>query len=222
MVKKLFDLKLPEEGLVLVAGLPGVGKTYVLIEMTEELNQKGIKSVLLYADGMASHDIVRYENGAVRTSPSRLSRIRKVYPDLSYLVEDGAIWYTPYGWEKFITDFIEHEHPQAVFIDSVCAPGEKASEELLQTLQRIAGEKHILIFAEINVSLSIISRKERHPKPKDVMCALRARKYVDRFIFVYRDICFSAEETEKDKSIEIYASNGGKTTLPFEPEKYSN
>ena len=51
MVNKLFDLKLPDEGLVIVAGLPGVGKTYALIEVAKEPKMSHCRS---YAERIAT------------------------------------------------------------------------------------------------------------------------------------------------------------------------
>lgn len=76
---KISNFELPDSGLVLIAGRPGIGKSYVVLEMANDLNQKGIKPVLLYADGQKSHSSFHYENGVVRESPSKLSRVKKVY-----------------------------------------------------------------------------------------------------------------------------------------------
>lgn len=44
---KISNFELPDSGLVLIAGRPGIGKSYVVLEMANDLNQKGIKPVLL-------------------------------------------------------------------------------------------------------------------------------------------------------------------------------
>lgn len=218
---ELFDLKIANEGLVLVAGRPGIGKSYAMIEMANLLIKSGAKAVLVYADGATSHDIVHYENGEVRTLLSKLSRVNRVYPEIPYVVEDGGEWFMPYSWDKFLNDYIDHEKPQALFINSIVIPRENASAELLQTIQRIAKEKHILIFAEINVTRAVERRKNKRPKPKDVKCVWSARKFVDQYVFVYRDVYYMEDGKEKSESIEVYTSNGEKTLIAFEPKKYS-
>ena len=47
--------KLQNEGLILVAERPSMGKSYVMLEMANDLDQNGIKPVLVYADGRSSH-----------------------------------------------------------------------------------------------------------------------------------------------------------------------
>lgn len=156
-----------------------MGKSYVAIEIANEMNRNGTKAALIYADGAKSHDIVHYENGEVCTFPSKLSRVYSVYSEIPFVVEDGGEWLSSFGWEQYLTDYIDHEKPQAVFINSVIIPREKASEGLLQTIQRMAKEKHILVFVEMNVTRAIEYRKEKRPKPKDVKCTSTARQYVD-------------------------------------------
>lgn len=218
---KLWDLSLPDDGLAIVAGRPGMGKSYVAIEIANEMNRNGTKAVLIYADGVKSHDIVHYENGEVHTFPSKLSRVNSVYPEIPFVVEDGGEWLSPFGWERFLTDYIDHEKPQAVFINSIIIPRENASEELLQTIQRIAKEKHIIVFVEMNVTRAVECRKEKRPKPKDVKCTMTARQYVDQFVFVYRDVYYLEDGKEKSDTIEVYTADGEKTILPFTPKKYA-
>ncbi len=214
-------ISLPESGLVLVAGRPGMGKSYVAIEIANEMNRNGIKAVLIYADGIKSHDIIHYENGEVRVFQSKLSLVNSVYPSIPYVVEDGGEWFSPEGWEQFLNDYIDHEKPQAVFINSIVVPGGNASEELLQTIQRIAKEKRILVFVEMNVSRTVVRRKEKRPKPKDVKCTISALQYVDKFIFVHRDALYMNVGNEKNESIEVYTADNEKTMLPLISRKYA-
>lgn len=212
------SLPLPDAGLVVVAGRPAIGKSYVMIEIANSLIRDGMKAVLAYTDGEKAHDIVRYVNGEVRSLPSKLSRVNDVYPEIPYVVENGGEWFFPSEWEMFLNDYIDHEKPQAILINSIVPPREKVSVALMKKMQRIAKEKHIIIFVEIQVSNAIERRKENHPKLKDIKCSGLSRKYVDQFIFVYRNVYDT--EAVKSKTIEVYSINGEKVILPFYPEKY--
>lgn len=147
---KISNFELPDSGLVLIAGRPGIGKSYVVLEMANELNQKGIKPVLLYADGQKSHSSCHYENGVVRESPSKLSRVKKVYPDLPYIVEDYAAHYFFLQWEVLIKNIIEFEHPKVIFINALVHPNESITSNILKHLQNIAKKNDtMLLFKSI-------------------------------------------------------------------------
>lgn len=113
---------------------------------------------------------------------------------------------------------IDHEKPRVLWINSIVTPREKASAELLRTMQRIAKEKRVLIVAELNVSRAVEIRKDKRPQPKDVKCEPAARDFVDQFVLVYRDGYY--EWKEEAERIEVFMSEGGKTSLPFDRKKY--
>jgi len=90
----------------------------------------------------------------------------------------------------------------------------------LSSLQSIAKENYVLILAEINISRAVEVRKDKHPKPKDVMCSWKARKYVNQFVFVYREEYYQPDGEGKSRDIEVYSSNDSRVNLPFNPQKY--
>ena len=56
--------------------------------------------------------------------------LKKVYLDITYVVEDYAINYTFHGWETFIKDIIEHEQPKVLLINAISNPREYAITDL--------------------------------------------------------------------------------------------
>lgn len=217
---KICNLELPDSGLVFVAGRPGMGKSYVILEMANELNQKGIKPVLLYADGRKSHSSCHYENGVVREYPSRLSCVKKVYPDIPYIVEDDATYHLLPRWETLMKNIIKFEHPKVILINDLVNPGKVVSGEISKLLHNIAKENEILIIAECQVSRKVEERKDGHPQINDVKCDREAIKYVDQVFFIYHDGCFAFDEGNEHKKIEVY-SLGQRIFMPFNPQKYS-
>ena len=89
----------------------------------------GKKAIMLSADVEVSHATIHYKDGQEQTTISMLERIKKAYPDISCVVEDGAIYYSPHSWETLLTDIIEHEHPEVVFINRIILPREKLDTE---------------------------------------------------------------------------------------------
>ena len=216
---KISNYELPDNGLVLVAGRPGVGKSYVILEMANELNQKGIKPVLLYADGRDSHSSCHYDKGVVRKSPSRLSCVKKVYPDIPYVVEDDAADYSLSGWAALIKNIMEFEQPKVIFINSLVNPGNFIAEDILKLLHDTAKENDILSVAECQVSKSAEERTDGHPQINDVKCDREALRYVDQCVFVYRVRYDMPDKEEKRDEIEVYSS-GQTVFMPFNPQKY--
>lgn len=216
---RICNLELPDSGFVFVAGRPGRGKSYVILEMANELNQKGIKPVLLYADGRESHSSYHYDNGVVRECPSKLSYVNKVYPEIPYIVEDDATYYLLPRWESLIKNIINFEHPRVIFINALVNPGKAVSGEISKLLHNIAKENEILIIAECQVSRKVEERKDGHPQINDVKCDREAIKYVDQVFFIYHDGCFVFNDRNEHKKIEVY-SLGQRVFIPFNPQKY--
>lgn len=217
---KISNFELPDSGLVLIAGRPGIGKSYVVLEMANELNQKGIKPVLLYADGQKSHSSCHYENGVVRESPSKLSRVKKVYPDLPYIVEDYAAHYFFLQWEVLIKNIIEFEHPKVIFINALVHPNESITSNILKHLQNIAKKNDILMIAESQASRNVERRKDCHPGVNDIKCTPKSLRYVDQCVFVYRDSYYTQNDGEELSKIEVYSAEQ-MVSIPFDIQKYS-
>lgn len=221
---RICNLELSDSGLALVAGRPGIGKSYVILEMANELNQKGIKPVLLYADGRKSHSSYHYENGVMQEYPSKLSCVKKAYPDIAYIVDDIAVDCHAIRWEILIKDIIKFEHPKVILINSLAGPSKSINGEILKLLHSIAKENEILIIAECQVSRSAEERNDCHPQISDIKCGSEAIKYADQLFFIYYDGYYDGNFALKDKNdnkkIEVY-SLGQRAFMPFDPQKYS-
>ncbi len=216
---KICNFEFPDNGLVLIAGRPGIGKSCVILEMANELNQKGIKPVLLYADGWKSHSSCHYEDGVVREYPSKLSCVKKIYPDIPYIVEDYAIHYSAAGWESLVKSIIKFEQPKVLFINHLTNPEQMIDSDVLEILQNVAKENGILIVAESNVSRAVEERTDHHPQAEDVNCDRKALGFVDQCVCVYRDVYYTQNEGEKHSKIEVYTA-GQTIFISFNSQMY--
>ena len=155
----------------------------------------------------------------VREYPSRLSCVKKVYPDIPYIVEDDATYYLLPRWETLMKNIIKFEHPKVILINDLVNPGKVVSGEISKLLHNIAKENKILIIAECQVSRNVEERKDGHPQINDVKCDREALRYVDQCVFVYRVRYDMPDEEEKRDEIEVY-SPGQTVFMPFNPQKY--
>lgn len=198
---EFLNVELPDSGLVLVAGRPGMGKSHINMHFAKALYETNKKCVLLMADGKKAYPSASYNGGKTKFYPSELQRAVKLCPQISFVIEDDALHFTEIGWKELIEDIIKHQKPNVIFINAISEPLKKVDTKLVKELQRIALKTKVLIVAEINVKRRLDNKKDHRPTKASVMCRKSALKYVDEIMFVYRENYYT--ETENQASLEL-------------------
>lgn len=198
---EFLNVELPDSGLVLVPGRPGMGKSYINMHFAKALQEKNKNCVLLMADGKKAYPSASCVGGKTKFYPSFLQRAVKICPQISFVIEDNALHFNEDGWKNLIEDIIKYQKPNVIFINCISEPLKKVDTKIIKALQRIALKNKVLIVAEINVKRRLDSKKDHRPTKASVMCRKRALKYVDEIMFVYRENYYT--ETENQASLEL-------------------
>jgi replicative DNA helicase len=198
---EFLNVELPDSGLVLVAGRPGMGKSYINMHFAKALYEMNKNCVLLMADGKKAYPCASYNGGKTKFYPSELQCAVKLCPQISFVIEDDALHFTEIGWKELIEDIIKHQKPNVIFINCISEPLKKVDTKIIKMLQKVAQKSKVLIVAEINVKRRLDSKKDHRPTKASVMCRKRALKYVDEIMFVYRENYYT--DIENQASLEL-------------------
>lgn len=187
-----YIFSIPNNGLVLLGGRPGIGKTCVLLELAM---QYGDSCTIICAD--EKHNSTFVQN------------IQSNLPTAKIVADKSISTLSAESLKRFIESVASIQSIKAILLDSVAFSTILSPVATMSLLKETADKLGIVIIAECPINRNVETHDDKRPTIKDILYPFPS---ADGFISVYRDSYY--DMTDND-NIEIRLGENDGYILSF-------